>query len=95
MCKDPVEGRLGGYEAQRAGDGVMSGEEEVTAGDAGRTWWAVFRGLPSPGATTLLAAAGERTDALPPRAILTSSVLASIFLWVRASRRTDGWTPRS
>lgn len=25
----------------------------------------------------------------------TSSVLVSIFLWVRASKRTDGWTPRS
>lgn len=30
-----------------------------------------------------------------PSDIFTSSVLASIFLWVRASRRTAGQTPRS
>lgn len=95
MCKDPVGGRHGDLEAQRASDGVMVGEEEVTAGDTGRSWWAVFQGSPSPWATIPLAAVEERTGALPPRAIFTSSVLASIFLWVRASRRTDAWTPRS
>lgn len=30
-----------------------------------------------------------------PHCHFTSSVLASIFLWVRASRRTTGQTPRS
>ena len=70
--------------------------ERLTEAGPHRTWWAGFRSLASPGATTLLAAAaGAGGTFPPPRAIFTSSVLASIFLWVRASRRTHGWTPRS
>ena len=48
-----------------------------------------------PPLTILLAAAAGRVRTFPTRAIFTSSVLASIFLWVRASRRTHGSTPRS
>lgn len=57
-------------------------------------------GLASSRTTILLlygqvAALGGRAGPFQPRGIVTSSVLASIFLWVRASRRMEGWTPRS
>lgn len=99
MCKDPVEGRHGECEAWRASDGVTVEDGEVKAGDTGgswtcKTWWAGFRDLASPRVPSA-GSSGRGTSAFPPRALFTSSVLASIFLWVRASRRTDEWTPRS
>lgn len=99
-CKDAVEGRPGDCEAWRASDGAMLGDEEAKAGDTGRSWamWdqvGSARGSARPGSTVLLPAAEGTTGAFPPKATVTSSVWASIFLWVRPSRRAEGWTPRS
>lgn len=93
------EGREG-VKHQELMMGGWRGVGEVKAGEADGSWTTqdlVGRiqepGLPWGHHPT--GSSSREGGHISPRAIFTSSVLASIFLWVRASRRTHGWTPRS